>query len=256
MRFADAPAAAAVCTDSVDVRPAFSSVKDPQADPHINGEYLKSNPTWHVEYSPWKAENIHRFMEKNALDPHTVCEIGCGAGEVLRLLQTKMKRDVRFWGYDVSPQAIELAKPRENEYLSFGVADFGELRTPDFDLLLVLEVVDHVEDYFGFLRMLKPRGKYKLFSFSLDFSVQAMLRGGVLAHRRNFHHHLHHFNKDTAICALRETGYEILDYAYPPPPAIGNGLKKMVQPIRAFSAVLGSDTAARLFGGSLLVLAR
>lgn len=256
MRFADAPAAAAVSTVAHDAHPVFSSVKDPATDPHINGDYLKSNPTWHVEYSPWKAENIHRFMQKNALDPHTVCEIGCGAGEVLRLLQAKMKRDVRFWGYDVSPQAIEMAKARESEYLSFAVADFGELRTPDFDLLLVLEVVDHVEDYFGFLRMLKPRGKYKLFSFSLDFSVQALLRGGVLAKRREFHHHLHHFNKDTAICALRETGYEILDYAYPPPPVIGSGLKRIAQPLRAFSAMLGSDTAARFFGGSLLVLAR
>jgi hypothetical protein len=175
---------------------------------------------------------------------------------VLRLLQAQMKRDVRFWGYDVSPQAIEMARTRQNEYLKFAVADFGELATPDFDLLLVLEVVDHVEDYFGFLRMLKARGQYKLFSFSLDFSVQALLRGGVLAHRRNFHHHLHHFNKDTALCALRETGYEILDYAYPPPPVIGSGLKRIAQPLRAFSAVLGSDTAARLFGGSLLVLAR
>jgi hypothetical protein len=86
--------------------------------------------------------------------------------------------------------------------------------------------------------------------------VQAVLRGGVLAHRRTAHHHLHHFNKDTALCALRETGYEILDYAYPPPPVIGSGLKRLAQPLRAFSAALGSDTAARLFGGSLLVLAR
>lgn len=236
--------------------PAFSSAKDPGADPHINGEYLKTNPTWHVEYSPWKSENILRFMARNSVRPRTVCEVGCGAGEVLRLLQAKMARECRFWGYDVSPQAIEMAKSRENANLRFDVADFGEIETPYFDLLLVLEVVDHIEDYFGFLRMLRRRGDLKIFSFSLDFSVQALLRAGVLAHRRSFHHHLHHFNKDTALCALQETGYNILDYAYPAPPNLGSGLKKLVQPLRAFTAALGSDAAARFFGGSLLVLAR
>src|ERR1700683_938796 len=121
MPVADAPTAAAVSSADSETRPVFSSVKDPRTDPHINGEYLKSNPTWYIEYSPWKAENIYRFMKKNALDPHTVCEIVCVAGEVLRLLQAKMKRDVRFWGSDVSPQAIEMAKSRENEYLNFAV---------------------------------------------------------------------------------------------------------------------------------------
>ena len=195
-------------------------------------------------------------MTKNSVQPRTVCEVGCGAGEVLRLLQAKMARECGFWGYDVSPQAIAMAKSRENKNLHFDVTDFGDIATPYFDLLLILEVVDHVEDYFGFLRMLKGRGDLKIFSFSLDFSVQALLRSGVLAHRRNFHHHLHHFNKDTALCALAETGYEILDYTYPAPPNLGRGLKKFVQPLRALTAALGSDAAARFFGGSLLVLAR
>jgi hypothetical protein len=38
----------------------FSSVADPATDPHLTGEYLKNNPTWHVEYSPPKAANILR----------------------------------------------------------------------------------------------------------------------------------------------------------------------------------------------------
>jgi len=253
----NAPAAQEDVRQPPQVAPKFSSVRDPLLDPHINGEYLKTNPTWHVEFSPWKAENIHRFMNRNHLAPKTICEVGCGAGEVLRQLQSKLSPDCRFWGFDVSPQAIEMARSRENASLRFGVADFGEMYSPRFDLLLMLEVVDHVEDYLGFLRMLKPRGDLKIFSFSLDISVQSALREGAFAQRRGLHHHLHHFSKETALSVLKETGYEILDYMYPPPPPARTSMQKLAKPLRSLSFALNPDLSVRFFGGhSLLILAR
>lgn len=241
---------------ATDVRPRFSSVKEPEADPHINGEYLKTHPTWHVEFSPGKAANIEHLMRRNALQCKTVCEVGCGAGEVLRQLQLRMPPDARFWGYDVSPQAIEMAKSRENDRLKFDVADFGELETPPFDLLLVLEVVDHIEDYLGFLRMLKSRATWKIFSFSLDISVQSALRSGALLQRRQIHSHLHHFNKETVIQSLKDTGYDIVDAFSPAQTIATNPVAKLLKPLTALTYRFSPDLTVRLLGGSLLVLAR
>jgi 2-polyprenyl-3-methyl-5-hydroxy-6-metoxy-1,4-benzoquinol methylase len=67
-----------------------------------------------------------------------------------------MPADCTFRGYDISPQAIAFAKTRENERLRVGIADVSVLETPHFDVLLLLEVVDHVEDLFGFLQS-RPR---------------------------------------------------------------------------------------------------
>src|SRR5262245_13129808 len=92
----------------------FSSVADAKVDPHLNGKYFRNNPNWHVEYSPWKANNIFRFLKKKQLNPKTIHEVGCGAGEVLRQLQLKMDSSCQFWGCDVAPPAIEMAKKREN----------------------------------------------------------------------------------------------------------------------------------------------
>jgi SAM-dependent methyltransferase len=237
-------------------QPRFSSIPDPANDPHLTGEYYRHNPTWHVEYSPWKADNIYRMITKNNLRPQTVCEVGCGAGEVLRQLQLKLPGDVQFWGCDVAPQAIALAKTRENDRLRFDVADLGQIETPAFDLMLILEVVDHVEDYLGFLRMLKGRSARKIFSFSLDISVQSALRAGALLQRRVAHSHRHHFSKETALRTLEETGYEILDYFYPSNLAFSR-LAKMAKPFRVLSFNLNPDLAVRLFGGySLLILAK
>lgn len=234
----------------------FSTVADPTSDPHLNGKYFEHNPTWHVEYSPWKAENVYRFMQRNKLNPKTICEVGCGAGEVLKQLQQRMDPECQFWGYDVAPPAIELAKKRENDKLQFALADFPAIETPDTDLLLILEVVDHVEDYLGFLRAIRNRAEWKIFSFSLDISVQATLRGGELLRRREIHSHLHHFNKDLALAVLRDTGYEIVDHIYPPTFAYST-LAKVALPIRKLAFALNQDFTARVFGGfSLLVLAR
>lgn len=235
----------------------FVSVADPKTDPHVNGEYFKKHPTWHVEYSAWKAENIFRFLQEKKLTPKTVGEVGCGAGEVLKQLQLKMESDVRFWGWDIAPPAIEMAKTRENERLHFALADFGAVETPSLDLLLALEVVDHVEDYLGFLRMLKSRAELKLFSFSLDISVQSAMRPGALLQRRNVHNHLHHFSKETAISALEYTGFQIVDWCYPDNFAGTSALAAMARPIRKLTYWIAPDSTVRMFGGySLLVLAR
>jgi Methyltransferase domain len=234
----------------------FSSVADPVADPHINGEYFKKNPTWHVEYSPWKAQNIHSLLNRRQLHPQTICEVGCGAGEVLRQLQLKMNPRCTFSGYDVAPPAIEMAKTRENDRLQFALVDFGNVDTPKFDLMLALEVVDHVEDYIGFLRMLRQRAEWKVFSFSLDISVQRAFRNGAFSQRRDVHSHLHHFNKETALSTLRYAGYDVVESFYCSNLAFSR-LARLAKPIRRSMYKLAPDLAVRLFGGySLFVLAR
>lgn len=235
----------------------LKTVRDPAADAHINGDYHKKNPTWHVEYSPWKAQIIHDFLERRNLHPKTIGDVGCGAGEVLSLLQKKMPADCRFWGYDVAAPAIDMAKKRENERLQFALADLCEIETPRFDLLMALEVIDHVEDYIGFARALKNRAEYKFFSFSLDISVQSAFRSDAFTKRRVNHSHLHHFNKQTALATLEYAGYEIVDYFYRPPNVTISTAAKLARPIRKGFFGLAPELAVRMFGGySLQVLAR
>jgi trans-aconitate methyltransferase len=234
----------------------LSSVVDPASDPHINGEYLKKNPNWHVEYSPGKAAAILDLLGRRGLRPRTICEVGCGAGEVLRQLQMKMPPDCVFSGYDIAPAAIEMARQRQNAQLQFELADFVAAETPAFDLLLVLEVVDHVENYLQFLRQLKNRAEWKLFSFSLDVSAQSALRKSGFVKAREVFSHLHHFNKEIAVSTLSHAGYEIVDTFYGPNHA-DTRAAKLVRPLRALTFGIDQDLSVRLFGGrSLLVLTR
>jgi 2-polyprenyl-3-methyl-5-hydroxy-6-metoxy-1,4-benzoquinol methylase len=87
---------------------------------YLDGRYLIKNPAWHVEQSAGKA--------KDRISPSNACEVGCGAGEVLKQMQPKPAAEAILWGYDVSLQAIELAKNRTNERLRFRLADSNDFK--------------------------------------------------------------------------------------------------------------------------------
>ena len=226
---------------------------------YLDGEYIAKNPEWHVEESPWKARQILRMLRKNHLAPKTVCDVGCGAGEVLRQLQEHLDGECMFWGYDISPQAVELAKSRANERLQFKLTGFMEDKDNFFDLILIMDVIEHLEDYFSFLREIKSKSHYTLFHIPLDLSVQTVLRRNGLLKVRESYGHIHYFTKETALHTLRDTGYEVLDYFYTPRSiefASEPGEKILKLPRKLFFTI-HRDFAARLLGGfSLLVLAR
>lgn len=226
---------------------------------YTTGEYLQKNPTWHVEESPWKSTQILRMLAQNKIAPRTICEVGCGAGEVLRQLQKNMDPECLFWGYEISPQAFELSKTRANEKLHFKLLDIRKEEGSFFDLILVLDVIEHIEDYFGFLRDVRPKGQYKLLHLPLDLSVQSILRPNGLPGVRQAYGHIHYFTKSIALQVLKDVGYEVLDYFYAPR-SIGladNIIKKLLIPPRMLFFFLQQDLAVRILGGySLMVLAK
>lgn len=229
-------------------------------DIYRSGAYSGKAPTWHVEESAGKAHEILRLLRTHQLTPRTICEVGCGAGEVLRRLQLALPESCEFTGYDIASRAIALAQSRANERLRFHLGDFTQDATDRYDLLLVLDVVEHLENYFTFLRSLKARADYKIFFFPLDLSVQSVIRPHGLLHTRDAFAHLHYFTKETALRTLEDTGYAVLDAVYTsdaldsPTELLGRRLLKWPRKV-AFA--ISHDLAVHLLGGyRLLVLAR
>ncbi|WP_437937442.1 class I SAM-dependent methyltransferase [Sorangium sp. So ce341] len=226
---------------------------------YTEGGYLENNKTWHAEDSPWKAKQILRILEKNHIQPKVVYEVGCGAGEVLNQLHQQLPASVEFHGYDISPQAFQLAKAREKDRLTFHQEDLLE-KDISCDVLMIIDVIEHVEDYYTFLRRLKSKAEYKILHVPLDLSVQAVLRmKPILDVRRNVGH-IHYFVKQTALASLQEAGYEIVDYFYTAGSVelSSKSFKaKLLRYPRRLLFALDQDFTARVLGGySLLILAR
>ena len=84
-----------------------------------------------------------------------------------------------------------------------------------FDVLLVMDVVEHIEDCFGFLRSIREKAEYKIIHIPLDMSVSLLVRNRLMDVRKSVGH-IHYFSKQTALALLEDTGYQILDWFYTP----------------------------------------
>jgi cyclopropane fatty-acyl-phospholipid synthase-like methyltransferase len=225
-----------------------------------DGTYLSNNPSWHEEDSPWKATQITKIINKNDINLQTICEIGCGAGEILNCLANKFNKKVILSGYEISPQAFEICKTKQRQNLKFFLQDFFSEDTPMFDVLMAIDVFEHIENYFDFLRKFKNKGKYKIFHIPLDLSAQSILRTTPILKARETAGHIHYFTKETALAALTDTGYEIVDCFYTNSaidlPNRGWKANLLKLPRKIFFAI-NQDLAVRVLGGfSLLVLTR
>jgi len=227
---------------------------------YISGDYLKRNPSWHIEDSSWKANQIFKMMKRNNIVPKTICEVGCGAGEILSQLQHNMNKECIFWGYEISPQAFKLCKERFNEKLHFKLKDILQETDVFFDLILLIDLIEHLEDYFSFLREIKSKSQYKILHIPLGLSVQILLRNYPILKIRESAGHIHYFTKDIALQILKDVEYEILDYFYTagsielPAKSFKNYFARL--PRKIFFAI-HKDFAVRIMGGySLMVLGK
>ena len=227
---------------------------------YITGDYLAKNPTCGAEHSSWKANNILKMINKNNLTPNTICEIGCGFGEILRTLQQRMDDKCIFWGYDISPQAIDICNSKANEKLIFNLQDIMEEKQVYFDLILLIDVIEHLEDYFNFLSEIKGKSQYKIFHIPLDLSINSVLRPWTLINTRKVFGHIHYFTKDIAIQVLEDMDYEILDWFYTVHPFefLRKSVKSYImKALQKSLYAINMDFAVRLLGGcSLMILTR
>ena len=243
-------------TDTLDFLPPVAGGSDRYRD----GSYLAENPTWHAEDSAWKVGQIMKMIEKHPLTPlKRVIEVGCGAGGVLALLQHRLGADVTLDGYEISPQGFELCQPKSNAQLHYFNQDLLKTSVPKADLLLAMDVIEHVPDIEGFLFELREKANFHVFHIPLELTVQTVWREQPLLRSRDKNGHLHFFTKNMALQLLTACGYEVADWFYTPAGVDqGKSSKANLAKLpRKLLFALNQNFAVRLLGGySLLVLTK
>ena len=225
---------------------------------YTDGTYLRNNPAWHADDSAWKAGHVATMLERHRIAPATVCEIGCGAGEILAGLAKRLDPATRFFGYEISPDAYRMCALKSGPRMDFRLANLLD-EDVRFDLAMAIDVFEHVENYFEFLRKLRTKATWKMFHIPLELSAQMVFRGRPLIDARRSVGHIHHFSKETALATLEDCGYRVIDHSYTSGRTelgdLGWKTQLLKWPRQALYRV-NPDAAARVLGGySLLVLA-
>lgn len=227
---------------------------------YSSGDYLAENPTWHAEDAPWKAAHILRGLGEAEINPRTFLDVGCGAGHVLTELARLLPKGRRFVGIDVAEQAVGMAQanPRDAR-VTFRVTSLTEVKER-FDAVLLIDVIEHVRDFFALLIQAQRCGDYVIAHVPIEMNVSSVLRRRSLRLARQSVGHIHHFNVDTITAALIETGFDVVHTHYTAGatqlPA-KTWKQRLAAILRRPVAFASEEVAAHILGGySLLIVAK
>jgi SAM-dependent methyltransferase len=191
------------------------------------------------------------MLGRRGLHPSSVCDIGCGSGGVLAELDRRLDSTVELVGYELSPQAHALSLQLRNHRCEFIVGEaFEDGRL--FDLALVLDVVEHVEDCFGFMRSCAAKATLKMYHIPLDASASLVLRG---VNCWDSVGHLHLFSLETALKTVEHSGQRVVDW-FLTPVSLERPHRLATHFTNLPRRLLPAKLASRLLGGySVMVLA-
>jgi hypothetical protein len=231
---------------------------------YIDGSYLNENPSWDREDAPWKASQINTILKDHQINPASMCEVGCGSGDVLRWLHHSYP-NTRLVGYDISPQVAQFwnedgisdTESGGGKRIIFILSNFHEKNTDKYDVLLMLDVFEHVRDPFTFLEESHRHADKFIFHIPLDLSAMSVARKKPLLSARRGVGHLHSYTKDLALETLTDCGYNILEWRYTGASLTMQNRSLKTQLARLPRQVLGwwnKDLSVRLLGGETLIV--
>jgi len=115
-----------------------------------------------AEYQKHYSQSVYYFLWAVVADrikhanKKSILDLGCGPGQFASLLHDR--GIPRYIGLDFSAQSIQMARLR-CPGLTFEVTDIGTsnlLETADYDCVVALEFLEHVEDDRAILQRIKP----------------------------------------------------------------------------------------------------
>tara|TARA_B100000963_G_scaffold356173_1_gene375771 strand:+ start:436 stop:1164 length:729 start_codon:yes stop_codon:yes gene_type:complete len=184
---------------------------------YVSGDYTKKNQSYHSEDSKFKWKNFYKILKRSNLnlkELKSITDIGCGGGQILIHAKNSnlFNSQCIFEGYDINPDAIDIAKKKSND-VDFFNKDFIKLDVNKKDLIISADVFEHVQDTYDFLTKLVEKGNYFIFNIPLEISLLSMIRKkNIFEHSYKNVGHLHFYSKRTALLTLVNSGFKILNY--------------------------------------------
>jgi cyclopropane fatty-acyl-phospholipid synthase-like methyltransferase len=224
-----------------------------------DSSYLRNNPDWHEKDASFKAEQILKLLRMVPGSILKIAEVGCGSGQILVELSNRLPEQITFYGFDISKDAFNIAKTKETTRITIRLLDLVDESEENyfFDVLLVIDVLEHIDNYFKFLDGIVKKGKYTIFHIPLDLSVWSLFREKMLIESKERVGHIHNFTEDFIKRILEDYGFRILFQTYTGPIFEMKTLKEnIINKTRNLLFKINKRFASKSIGGySILLLA-
>ena len=219
-------------------------------DRYTSGTYADAVPDWHEADAPFKVAGLVALVRDMGWAPKTVVDVGCGTGRVLQGVCRQLA--ATGVGVDVAPDAIDRA-PNEAglQFRVGGVAQAGVS-----DLVVAVDVVEHVADDIGFVAQLAQVAPRIVVRVPLDISALDVLRPQRMLAARDNWGHRHVYTVDLAHALIRDAGLTIVHSRTDRVPVVPKSTRaRLSDTARRIGHSVAPFAVTRWFGGYSLLIA-
>jgi SAM-dependent methyltransferase len=158
-----------------------------------------------IETVEWKIPHLVEIIPPS-YQVSSVAEIGCFVGHLIGNIAINGQTSFQRYGYDINPNAIQLAKNLYPRVDFFAQDCFSTEKK--FDLLILSDIVEHIEDDEEFLVKCKAISKFVLLNLPLEKSFASINRQYGFDDPSG---HLRAYGIREAESLIKKAGYKIIN---------------------------------------------
>jgi len=171
---------------------------------YTTGEYIEHNPTLHEEDSAWKTYKllpfVDKFLKENTSRKASILDVGGGAGLILKAISEHIEkngRKVQQYALDLSAEMLKVQK-KNNPRAKMIQGNIKKTTFADkqFDLALMIDVLEHIPQPEEALKELQRISKYAIFKVPLESNLHDKLMNFATKgrHRKRIIESIGHIN--------------------------------------------------------------
>jgi SAM-dependent methyltransferase len=237
---------------------------------YTTDEYARRHPSLHEEDSPWKIKRIMPlvalFSKLNNSESARLLDVGGGAGIILKVVSEKLQQDygvkVSKYALDLSPLMLTRQKQNNPDIQATYNVDLckNPLDNKCVDLVLMIDVVEHIPDSDKALNEVGRIGEFAVFNIPLEknfieFVWNVMSNGALRRSRIASLGHIHIYTYSSALKQIRKRCGDIVNYYVTDPHPLPCDFKNRIRDsVVARTFKLSPRISSLLFGASSLMV--
>ncbi len=180
-------------------------------------EYIKKNPTLHIEDAPIKFNEIkYELVRLNKVK--SILDVGCGAGVLTKMI-TDFLNPEQMLGVDISEKMIATAnKLNVDKKIKYQSGDIYKFNTQTkYDLVTCADIIEHVDDDVEFLQILSKFGNRIVIRVPMEDCIFNYLfkKIGIsdeLKKTEEQYGHIHHYSTESFFNLINNAGLKVESY--------------------------------------------